>query len=42
MRRAMELALEDAGLAPDAIGYVNGHGTATDQGARWTWGSAGR
>jgi 3-oxoacyl-[acyl-carrier-protein] synthase II len=32
MRRAMELALEDAGLAPDAIGYVNGHGTATEQG----------
>ncbi|MEB0079060.1 beta-ketoacyl-ACP synthase [Pseudomonas sp. CCI3.2] len=29
MRRAMELALEDAGLTPDAIGYVNGHGTAT-------------
>ncbi|GAB6390019.1 beta-ketoacyl-ACP synthase [Stutzerimonas marianensis] len=32
MRRAMELALEDAGLAADAIGYVNGHGTATEQG----------
>jgi 3-oxoacyl-[acyl-carrier-protein] synthase II len=32
MRRAMELALEDAGLAPEAIGYVNGHGTATEQG----------
>ncbi|WP_313483483.1 beta-ketoacyl-ACP synthase [Stutzerimonas kunmingensis] len=32
MRRAMELALEDAGLAPAAIGYVNGHGTATEQG----------
>lgn len=32
MRRAMELALEDAGLHPDAIGYVNGHGTATEQG----------
>lgn len=32
MRRAMELALEDAALAPQAIGYVNGHGTATDQG----------
>lgn len=32
MRRAMELALEDAGLSPDAIGYVNGHGTATEQG----------
>ncbi|MBK3873257.1 beta-ketoacyl-ACP synthase [Stutzerimonas frequens] len=32
MRRAMELALKDAGLAPAAIGYVNGHGTATEQG----------
>jgi 3-oxoacyl-[acyl-carrier-protein] synthase II len=32
MRRAMELALEDAGLAAEAIGYVNGHGTATEQG----------
>ncbi|SHL26043.1 beta-ketoacyl-ACP synthase [Phytopseudomonas punonensis] len=32
MRRAMELALEDAALPPDAIGYVNGHGTATEQG----------
>ncbi len=32
MRRAMELALEDAGLEPAAIGYVNGHGTATEQG----------
>ncbi|WNW13013.1 beta-ketoacyl-ACP synthase [Pseudomonas sp. DTU_2021_1001937_2_SI_NGA_ILE_001] len=32
MRRAMELALQDAALAPGAIGYVNGHGTATEQG----------
>ncbi|MCY1390826.1 3-oxoacyl-[acyl-carrier-protein] synthase 2 [compost metagenome] len=32
MRRAMELALEDAALPPEAIGYVNGHGTATEQG----------
>jgi 3-oxoacyl-[acyl-carrier-protein] synthase II len=32
MRRVMELALEDARLAPEAIGYVNGHGTATEQG----------
>ncbi|RBJ81471.1 beta-ketoacyl-ACP synthase [Pseudomonas sp. MWU12-2534b] len=32
MRRAMELALEDAVLDPAAIGYVNGHGTATEQG----------
>ena len=26
-----ELALRDAGLEPRAIGYVNGHGTATEQ-----------
>jgi 3-oxoacyl-[acyl-carrier-protein] synthase II len=32
MRRVMELALEDAGLPPEAIGYVNGHGTATEHG----------
>jgi 3-oxoacyl-[acyl-carrier-protein] synthase II len=32
MRVAMELALQDAALEPAAIGYVNGHGTATDQG----------
>ncbi len=32
MRASMELALDDAGLPPDAIGYVNAHGTATDQG----------
>ncbi|ARP91058.1 beta-ketoacyl-ACP synthase II [Bordetella genomosp. 9] len=32
MRIAMELALRDAGLPPTAIGYVNGHGTATEQG----------
>ncbi|MGE8496642.1 MAG: beta-ketoacyl-ACP synthase [Pseudomonas sp.] len=32
MRGAMQLALEDAGLPPSAIGYVNGHGTATEQG----------
>ncbi|QUE76467.1 beta-ketoacyl-ACP synthase [Stutzerimonas stutzeri] len=32
MRRAMELALDDANLQPEAIGYVNGHGTATEQG----------
>lgn len=32
MQVVMELALQDAGLAPEAIGYVNGHGTATEQG----------
>lgn len=32
MKVAMQLALEDAGLAPAAIGYVNAHGTATQQG----------
>jgi 3-oxoacyl-[acyl-carrier-protein] synthase II len=32
MRAVMEFALADAGLAPSAIGYVNGHGTATEQG----------
>jgi 3-oxoacyl-[acyl-carrier-protein] synthase II len=32
MEIAMRLALESAGLGPDAIGYVNGHGTATVHG----------
>ncbi|QKH33622.1 beta-ketoacyl-ACP synthase [Achromobacter pestifer] len=32
MRIAMEMALADAHLPPQAIGYVNGHGTATEQG----------
>jgi 3-oxoacyl-[acyl-carrier-protein] synthase II len=29
---AMRLALDDAKLAPAAVGYVNAHGTATDRG----------
>ena len=32
MRLVMELALADAGIGPSAIGYVNGHGTATEHG----------
>jgi len=32
MKVAMQLALEDAGLAPEAIGYINAHGTATQHG----------
>ena len=32
MRVVMELALADAGLPPSVIGYVNGHGTATEHG----------
>ena len=32
MAVAMRLALEDAGLPPEAIGYVSAHGTATDHG----------
>ena len=32
MAVALKLALEDAGLAPSGIGYVNAHGTATDLG----------
>ena len=32
MQKALELALNDADISPDAIGYVNGHGTATHHG----------
>ncbi len=32
MQRCMEMALESAGLPASAIGYVNGHGTATELG----------
>lgn len=32
MEIAMRIALDDAGLEPAAVGYINGHGTATMQG----------
>jgi len=31
-QRAMRMAMADAGLAPDQVGYVNTHGTSTPQG----------
>jgi 3-oxoacyl-[acyl-carrier-protein] synthase II len=33
--RTMRAALADAGLAPEAIGYCNSHGTATKWGMWW-------
>jgi 3-oxoacyl-[acyl-carrier-protein] synthase II len=32
MQTALRLALEDAALPPDAVGFVSGHGTATEWG----------
>ena len=32
MAQAMRLALQDAGLPPEAIGYISAHGTATSRG----------
>lgn len=32
MAQAMRMALDDAGVVPEAVGYINAHGTATDQG----------
>ncbi len=32
MQRCMELALKNAGISSTQIGYVNGHGTATEKG----------
>lgn len=32
MQIALELAMQDSGLSPEAIGFVSGHGTATEWG----------
>jgi 3-oxoacyl-[acyl-carrier-protein] synthase II len=34
---SMRRALDDAGLAPDAIGYVNAHGTGTPENDKMEW-----
>ena len=42
MQHALELAIEDSGISPDALGYVNGHGTATHHGdIAETWATYG-
>jgi 3-oxoacyl-[acyl-carrier-protein] synthase II len=33
--RCMKLALEDAAVAPEAVGYINAHGTSTDYNDRF-------
>jgi 3-oxoacyl-[acyl-carrier-protein] synthase II len=33
----MRNALEDAGLSPDAVGYINAHGTSTPENDRMEW-----
>ncbi|MEC7947449.1 MAG: hypothetical protein VX265_07745, partial [Myxococcota bacterium] len=40
--RAMRRALRDAGIGPDAVGYVNAHGTGTPLGDRAECAAIGR